>query len=174
MLMLDTAEAEEQRKQVLSDVQGMVTRGGELVNEQDWGVRPMAYEIRHKTDADYHLLQFHGDAELLHTLHRTLRITDGVLRFRIIKLAPGTPEAPEVAPAPPRPAEVAAPAAEAPEAAAPEAAAPEAAAPEAAAPEAPAPEPVAPAEPDAPAEPVAVAADDADAQDNDAAPPASL
>ena len=103
MLMLDTAATDEQRAKVLSDAQGLVSRGGEITNEQDWGTRPTAYEIRHKTDAEYHLLQFHGDAELLATLHRTLRITDGVLRFRIIKLAPGTPEAPEVVPAPPRP-----------------------------------------------------------------------
>ena len=52
----------------------------------------MAYEIRHKGEAEYHLLQFHGDADLLADLHRTLRITDGITRFRIIKPALGTPD----------------------------------------------------------------------------------
>ena len=33
-----------------------------VVSKHDWGPRTMAYEIRHKTDAEYHLLQFHGDA----------------------------------------------------------------------------------------------------------------
>ena len=55
----------------------------------------MAYEIRHKGEAEYHLLQFHGSPELLRSLEHTLRITDGVARFRIIKLAPGTPAPPE-------------------------------------------------------------------------------
>ena len=73
----------------------MVAAGGEIVNEQDWGMRPMAYEIRHQAQAEYHLLQFHPTRELLANLERTLRITDGVVRFRIIKLAPGTPEPPE-------------------------------------------------------------------------------
>ena len=63
------------------------------MSEHDWGTRALAYEIRHKTDAEYHLLQFHGPAALLASLQRTLRITDGVVRFRIIKLAPGTPAA---------------------------------------------------------------------------------
>jgi small subunit ribosomal protein S6 len=72
-----------------------VAAGGEIVNEQDWGTRPMAYEIRHQGQAEYHLLQFHPTRELLPNLERTLRITDGVTRFRIIKLAPGTPEPPE-------------------------------------------------------------------------------
>jgi small subunit ribosomal protein S6 len=39
-------------------------------------------------------MQFHGPAELLANLQRTLRITDGVVRFRIIKLEPGTPAPP--------------------------------------------------------------------------------
>ena len=157
MLMLDTVATDEERKKVLADTQAMVARGGEIINEQDWGVRATAYEIRHKTDADYHLLQFHGTPELLHTLHRTLRITDGVLRFRIIKLAPGTPDAPEVQPAPPVAVAAAVPAAE--EAPAPAAAPEPSAAPE---PEAAAAAPEPEAEPAAPApsaEPVAVAAD---------------
>jgi hypothetical protein len=60
----------------------------------------MAYEIRHKKDAEYHLLQFHATPELLAQLDRTLRITDEVVRFRIIKLAPGTPPPPEHRPEP--------------------------------------------------------------------------
>ena len=60
----------------------------------------MAFEIRHKKDAEYHLLQFHATPELLSRLDRTLRITDEVVRFRIIKLAPGTPAPPESRPEP--------------------------------------------------------------------------
>jgi hypothetical protein len=37
---------------------------------------------------------------VLETLQRTLRIADGVVRFRIIKLAPGTPAPPANRPEP--------------------------------------------------------------------------
>lgn len=100
VLMLDPAAPDDQRTKILSDAEAMISGAGEIVNRQDWGTRTMIYEIRHKTDAEYHLLQFHGPAELLTNLHRTLRITDGVIRFRIIKLAPGTPPAPEPRAAP--------------------------------------------------------------------------
>jgi small subunit ribosomal protein S6 len=103
MLMLDTGTPDEQRAKILSDVETMISGGGTVVSKHDWGVRAMAFEIRHKTDADYHLIQFHGSTELLATLQRTLRIMDGVVRFRIIKLAPGTPPPPK----PERPADVA-------------------------------------------------------------------
>ena len=61
----------------------------------------LAYEIRHKTDAEYHLAAVpRHPPTLLEPLERTLRITDGVVRFRIIKLAPGTPAPPESRPEP--------------------------------------------------------------------------
>jgi len=100
VLMLDSAAPEEQRRKVLTGAQATITAGGEIVNEQDWGVRQTAYEIRHKTDAEYHLLQFHGGREILERLQRTLRIADGVVRFRIVKLAPGTPAPPASRPEP--------------------------------------------------------------------------
>ncbi|MEA2248525.1 MAG: small subunit ribosomal protein [Solirubrobacteraceae bacterium] len=95
MLLLDTGAPDEQRSKILADVETMISNGGTVVGKHDWGVRPTAYEIRHKTDADYHLIQFHGSTELLANLQRTLRIMDGVVRFRIIKLAPGTPPPPK-------------------------------------------------------------------------------
>ena len=98
MLLLDTSAPEEQRKKILTDVESIVSSSGTVVGNHDWGTRALAYEIRHRGDAEYHLLQFHGPAELLANLHRTLRITDGVVRFRIIKLAPGTPAPPDSRP----------------------------------------------------------------------------
>jgi small subunit ribosomal protein S6 len=98
VLMLDSAAPDEQRQRVLTGVETTIASGGEIVNTQDWGVRQMAYEIRHKADTEYHLLQFHGTREVLETLQRTLKIADGVMRFRIIKLAPGTRRPPRTAP----------------------------------------------------------------------------
>jgi small subunit ribosomal protein S6 len=56
----------------------------------------MEFEIRHKPEAEYHLIQFQGAVELLERLERTLRITDAVLRHRVIKLKPGTPDPPDL------------------------------------------------------------------------------
>ena len=108
VLMLDTSAPEDQRKKVLADTEAAISSGGSIVSDHDWGTRALAYEIRHRTDAEYHLLQFHGPPVLLANLQRMLRIADGVVRFRIIKLAPGTPaptelpraEAPSAPPAP--------------------------------------------------------------------------
>ena len=111
MLLLDTAAPDAQRAKILSDVEAAISAEGTLVGKHDWGARALAYEIRHTGDAEYHLFQFNATPALLERLQRTLRLTDGVVRFQIIRLAPGTPEPPTVRPEPPRPAEAAAPAA---------------------------------------------------------------
>jgi small subunit ribosomal protein S6 len=127
MLLLDTAATDAQRAKILADTEAAITAEGTLVGKHDWGARALAYEIRHKGEAEYHLFQFNATPALLERLHRTLRLTDGIVRFRIIKLAPGTPDPPTVRPEPPRAAaedEAAAPPAESEAAPAPAEAAP--------------------------------------------------
>jgi small subunit ribosomal protein S6 len=111
VVLLDPAAEEPVRDRIVADVSKMISAGGEELRHDDWGERPMAYPIDHKAGAHYHLFQFHGPRELLEQLQRTLRITDGVVRYRIIKLKPGTPDAPDMAPARREPDAAAAPAA---------------------------------------------------------------
>jgi small subunit ribosomal protein S6 len=102
VLMLDPQAEESARAKIVSDAVTTIEAQGEMVHQDDWGERALTYPIEHRTSAQYHLLQFHvSQKALLEGLDRTLRITDGVLRHRIIKLKPGTPEAPNVGSAPP-------------------------------------------------------------------------
>jgi small subunit ribosomal protein S6 len=96
MLLLSTAAPDELRAKILSDVEQAISSGGGAIERNDdWGTRTLAYQIEHQTDAEYHLLQFSGPASLLEALSHSLKIADGVLRFRIIKVLPGTPPAPD-------------------------------------------------------------------------------
>lgn len=111
VLLLDTSAEAAARKKILADVDKLLATGkAETVGTHDWGRRKTAYEIDKKTEADYHLIQFKGPATVPGELDRVLRITDGVLRHRVIKLDPGTPPPPDLkasSPAPPaeKPAE---------------------------------------------------------------------
>jgi small subunit ribosomal protein S6 len=98
-LLLSTTAPEEQRAKILSDVESKITSAqGSIERRDDWGQRPLAYRIRHQPEADYHLLQFTAPPTLIETLSHDLRITDGVVRFRVIKNLPGTPPAPDSPP----------------------------------------------------------------------------
>jgi small subunit ribosomal protein S6 len=93
MLLVDPAAPEERRSAVLSEVEQMLG-AGQIQGEHDWGTRRLAYEIDHRPEAEYRLWQFEGDPALLERLNQRLRIMDGVLRFRIIRLKPGSPPPP--------------------------------------------------------------------------------
>lgn len=89
--MLDTAAEEASRDEIVQDVRSKIEAAGTLAHENRWGVRKMAYEIQKKNEADYHWLRFDAPRELLTDLDHNLKITDGVLRFRIFKVDPDGP-----------------------------------------------------------------------------------
>jgi small subunit ribosomal protein S6 len=99
VLLLDPQADDATRAKLLADARTAIKSEGELLRDDDWGDRALAYPIDRKATAEYHLLQFHASSpELLNGLDRSLRIADEVLRFRIVKLAPGVPEAPDMSP----------------------------------------------------------------------------
>ena len=98
-VLLDPDAPEERRSEILGNVESTIQASGTLVGHHDWGVRRIAFEINHRPEAAYHLYQFETDSnELLDRLGHNLKITDGVLRHRIIKLRPGTPDPPDLRP----------------------------------------------------------------------------
>jgi small subunit ribosomal protein S6 len=97
VLLLDPQAEESTRAKIVADTRAAIEAQGELLRHDEWGERPLAYPIEKKASAEYHLLQFHvGTVTLLDELDRTLRITDGVMRFRLIKLRSGVPDAPDM------------------------------------------------------------------------------
>jgi len=96
-LLLDAEADEERRTKIIVDIETLIDRhGGSLVGRHDWGVRATAFEVRKSASADYHLIQFYATNEVLDALDHTLKITDGVKRFRVIKLRAGTPDPPDL------------------------------------------------------------------------------
>ena len=158
VLMLDPEAPDDARDRIVAETRGRIEAAGTVREDNTWGVRKMAYEIKQRNEADYRFFRFQGETTVLESLDHDLKIADGVLRFRIFKVDARSPVTIPPAPSPggaptDRPArreDGEAPAA----APTPEAAAPEAEAPAAApAPAAPAPEGEAPAAPAPPSRP---------------------
>jgi ribosomal protein S6 len=100
MLLLDPGVPSDRQEAILKDVQGQLESGGKLVGTYDWGTRRMTFEIDHRPEAAYHLFQFEaeGGGALLERVDHSLKIMDGVLRHRIIRLKDGSPPPPTPAP----------------------------------------------------------------------------
>jgi small subunit ribosomal protein S6 len=57
--MLDPELAEERQTEIVTRTKELVEKGsGSWLSHDVWGRRRLAYEIDHKTDGAYHLLQF--------------------------------------------------------------------------------------------------------------------
>lgn len=80
---LDDAEVQAQLKKI-----GVAITAGEgTVATQDlWGLRRFAYEINHKTEGIYVVLEIVTEAPNLDDLDRSLRLADEVVRHKIIRL----------------------------------------------------------------------------------------
>src|SRR3954453_3112827 len=92
--MLDPEAADDAREKVAGDVRQAIEGAGTLDRADVWGMRKMAYEIRQRNEADYRYYRFQGEPALLERLDHSLKITDGVLRFRIFKVDPDSPANP--------------------------------------------------------------------------------
>lgn len=84
MLLLDPEAPEDQRTAVLDSVNKEIDASGKLIGTDEWGEKKMTFEINHRKSAIYYLFQFEGEPKLPQGLDRKLKITDGLLRFRII------------------------------------------------------------------------------------------
>lgn len=97
LLLLDADLDETRQTELVGRVRELVDKdGGAWDLHEPWGRRKLAYEIDHKTDGSYHLLQFTCAAETLDEISRVLRIEDDVMRHlatRRIQTSPGRPVA---------------------------------------------------------------------------------
>ncbi|MEO8092799.1 MAG: 30S ribosomal protein S6 [bacterium] len=100
VLMLDPETPDERREQIAAEARQRIESNGSLKHDNAWGMRKMAFEINRRTEADYRFFRFETGGSLLDDLNHNLRITDGVLRFRIFKVDPRNPV---VVPPPPTP-----------------------------------------------------------------------
>ena len=91
ILMLDPQAGDDAREKVAADAKSKLEAKGEIKHEANWGMRKMAYEIDRRGEADYRFCRFTGGKDLLDDLDHSLKITDGVLRFRIFKVDADSP-----------------------------------------------------------------------------------
>ena len=59
----------------------IVSKGGEIVYEEDWGLRQLAYPIQKKTTGFYYLIEFKAEPSLIARLETQYRRDERIMRF---------------------------------------------------------------------------------------------
>ena len=70
-----------QMKEAVAKYTKLITdNGGEIVYEEDWGLKQLAYPIQHKTSGFYYLIEFKADPQFVGT--EPLVLVSEPLQFR--------------------------------------------------------------------------------------------
>lgn len=64
----------------------ITSHGGEVVKEEDWGVKVLAYEVDSHSKGHYVLLQFRGDNTTLRELERHYRYNESIIKFQTLRV----------------------------------------------------------------------------------------
>ncbi|MGA6992462.1 MAG: 30S ribosomal protein S6 [Candidatus Deferrimicrobiaceae bacterium] len=80
-ILFDPELPEDRRKEFLAKIEGIVTSfEGEILKQDDWGIRKLAYHIRKKQNAYYTFLIYSGKQGVVEEVERNIKIFDGVIR----------------------------------------------------------------------------------------------
>lgn len=74
--------SEQQMKEAVAKyIQLIKDNGGEVVYEEDWGLRQLAYPIQHKTSGFYYLIEFRANPEFVDVLETQYHRDERIIRF---------------------------------------------------------------------------------------------
>ena len=101
-ILFDPELPEDRRKEFLAKIEGVIASfGGEILKQDDWGIRKLAYQIHKKQNAYYTFLIYSGKRGVVEEVERNIKIFDGMMRHMTtrvdfeIKPAEETPAAEE-------------------------------------------------------------------------------
>ena len=73
-------EAVQKFKKVIADNQG------EIVHEENWGLKKLAYPIQKKSTGFYYLLEFKGPSDIVEKLELQYRRDERIIRFLTFRM----------------------------------------------------------------------------------------
>ena len=87
VFILTPVLSDEQMKETVAKFKSLLTdRGAEILNEEAWGLKKMAYAIQKKSTGFYCLIEFKAEPEVIKTLETGYRRDEKVIRFMTVKL----------------------------------------------------------------------------------------
>ena len=74
-------------KEAVNKFKGVLTKAGaEIISEENWGLKKLAYTIDKKNTGFYVLIEFKAEPQVLKTLEVAYRREEKVLRFLTVKM----------------------------------------------------------------------------------------
>ena len=79
--------SEAQMKEAVAKYVNLIkSNGGEIVYEEDWGLKQLAYPIQHKTSGFYYLIEFKANPQFINTLEVQYHRDERIIRYITVAL----------------------------------------------------------------------------------------
>jgi len=79
--------SEEQMKETVEKYQKfLISKKAEIVHEDNWGLRKLAYPIQKKSTGFYHLIEFKSEPEIIREWEVMFKRDERILRFLTVAL----------------------------------------------------------------------------------------
>ena len=76
-----------QMKEAVAKYASLITdNGGEIVHQEDWGLKKLAYPIQKKTTGFYHLIEFKANPDFVNTLEIQFKRDERIIRFQTVAM----------------------------------------------------------------------------------------
>ena len=87
VFILTPVLSDDQMKETVAKFRKLLTdNGAEILNEEAWGLRKMAYAIEKKSTGFYCLVEFKGEPSIVNTLETGYRRDEKVIRYMTVRL----------------------------------------------------------------------------------------
>lgn len=87
VFILTPVLSDEQMKETVAKFKKLLTdNGAEILNEEAWGLKKLAYNIEKKTSGFYNLIEFKAEPTLINKLETGYRRDEKVIRYMTVKL----------------------------------------------------------------------------------------
>ena len=87
VFILTPVLSDEQMKETVAKFRNLLTdNGAEILNEEIWGLKKMAYAIEKKSTGFYCLVEFKGEPSIVNTLETGFRRDEKVIRYMTVRL----------------------------------------------------------------------------------------
>ena len=87
VFILTPVLSDDQAKETVAKFKTLLTdNGAEILNEEAWGLKKLAYQIQKKTSGFYNLIEFKAEPALIDKLEVADRRDEKVIRFMTVKL----------------------------------------------------------------------------------------
>jgi len=85
LYILDAQLEEGAIKELVEKFNNLISTSGELKSTEEWGKRRLAYKINKMSEGYYVLTEFSAEPDFPQELERIFKITDGVIKYLVIK-----------------------------------------------------------------------------------------